>query len=1231
MGIEASSSDQRWLAASRENGRRRRLSVMFGRALIAGVLSACAAASAAELAEAPLAPRSRATGTTLFTALAPEQTGLRAMNHYADPGMWAERYQELAYGAMGTGVAVGDYDGDGRPDVFIVSKTGPSRLFRNLGQWKFEDVTERAGLAASTQSGIAGAIRGLFGSEAEADTARSHWTQGAAFADVNNDGRLDLYVCRFGAPNQLYVNQGDGTFKEEAAARGLALIDASGMAAFCDYDRDGWLDVYVQTSLFDPAKSPGGQRDRLYRNRGDGTFSEVTDAAGIAGESMGHSATWWDYDHDGWPDLYVANDYAVPDRLYRNNRDGTFTDVVDAVAPHTAYYSMGADLGDVNNDGLIDLLVGDMAATSRTKDLRGMAGSRARAQLVPDEITAAPQLMRNALFVNTGVGRMLEAANLAGFPATDWTWSVRFEDLDNDGRLDLHVTNGMSREYHNADLLDRIMALENPGDSRRLMKESPPFAERNLAYRNLGDLNFEEVGRAWGLDHEGVSFGAAFGDFDGDGDLDLVFANYEAEPTVLRNDSGKGHRVILALRGSVSNRFGVGATARLETAAGVQVRQLVLARGYLSSSEPLLHFGLGEESVIRRLTIEWPSGHMQTFPDLAADRRYTITEPAGSAAPAAVAKTAADVSRRFVDESEARGLSLRSEESFHADAQPLLPVRFDRRGPALVSADFDGDGEDDVAIGGTSRQPARILRSGGERFVPWTTLPGAAVDDGPLLAFDANGDGRIDLLQTRAGANRPANSPDYQPVLHLNQGAAGFAVAGDALPAWPVPAGAAVAADFDRDGRRDVFLGARNVPGRYPSAPRSALLRNAGGRFEDVTEVLAPALRDAGMVTSAIWTDVDRDGWPDLLVAHEWGGVRFWRNERGERFTDESERAGFAAAGSGWWTSLASADFNGDGRPDFVAGNAGLNTPYQAPALLFHGRFMPGAAMQAIEARVEGGRLRPLRSRGELAARLTAVGRRFPRHDDYATASVEEIVGADRLAAAQRYEATQLQSGVFLSEADGMYRFAALPRIAQIAPLQGIVAGDFDGDGHADIYAVQNSFAPIPAVGPFAGGLGQLLRGDGRGGFFPVPPRESGLVVPGDAKALVVLDFDRDGWPDFLVSRNHATTLAWRNPGVEGRKMFRVVLRGAAANRDAVGARVELELADGTRAVREINASSGYYSQSASGCFFGLADENPPRRLIVRWVDGKIIERDMISTPPGAIYVISADDTRPSS
>jgi hypothetical protein len=1165
-------------------------------AFLASFLAPCHAAevpdAAAGIVGRPLAPHPFPRGRTLFTQLSPEETGVRFENKFDDPKMWGELYQEFEFGALGCGVAIGDYDGDGRPDIFVVGKTGRCKLFRNLGGYRFEDVTDKAGVGGTVTPGV--------------------WCNGVTFVDINNDGLLDIYVCRFNAPNLLYVNQGDGTFKEMAHAYGLDVVDASGMAYFCDYDRDGLLDVYIATNLLDNTKHPYGQRGHLLRNNGNRTFTDVTQAAGIFGESQSHSATWWDYDNDGWPDLYVANDYGSPDRLYHNNRDGTFTDVIDSVVPRTTFSSMGSDTGDVGGDGLMDLFVADMAFTTHEMDQKGEAEERARTGEPPDGDPSTPKYHRNALLLNTATGHCLEAAGLAGLATTNWSWSVRLEDLDNDGRQDLFVANGMNKE-ESTDLIARMAKAESMAERIHLVRESPMLPEQHLAFRNLGGLQFEDVSAAWGLDQTGISFGAAFGDLGGDGNLDLVYNNYNGGIAILRNDCDAGHVVNVDLRGTASNRYGVGSVVKLESDLGVQVRQLWLARGYMSSSEPMLHFGLGKDTVVRRMTVTWPSGRVQTFENLAVDRRYCVTEPPEPAAPS---RAAPHAGRQFEEVGQAAGIALRSREEAvdETDGQRLIPVRLNRRGPALAVGDVYGDGEDAVVIGGTTLDPLRILRRTALGFavadVPAIAAPNGA-DDGPVLLFDATGSGAADLLVAKGGNALPADAPEYQPRLYLNDGHGRFTPApGDALPPLRVSVGAVAAADFLHDGRLGLFIGGRVVNGQYPMPPRSALLANRGGKFEDVTDALAPGLRNVGMVTSALWTDVDGDGWPDLLVALEWGGVRYFHNNAGKGFEDWSERAGFTSAGTGWWTSIAAVDLSSDGRIGYVVGNVGLNTQYHAspehPALLFSGDFRGNGTSQLIEAYYEGDKLYPWRTRRDLGAAIPMVLKKYPRNDTYAVATLDEIVGPARLAAARRFSATELRSGVFLSWPDGTFRFEPLPRIAQIAPLQGMVAGDFLGEGRAEVYAVQNSYAPIPAVGRYCGGLSQLMRCDGRGGVIPVAPADSSLVVTGDAKALALLDIGGDGWPGFVVTRNNSTAVLFRNHGAPGRRPLRVALRGPAGNPTAVGARVTVAFADGTSQTSEVYAGSGYYSQSTASCFFGYPESNPPVSVRVRWPSGKV-------------------------
>ena len=568
----------------------------------------------------PFVPRSTSQAELLFSTLNPKEVGIDFFH------AWTKRPGQLRNNTTGCGVAMGDYDGDGRVDVFLPRSTDGGRLYHNLGDFRFEDVSEKAGILSPPD----------------------RWTTGATFVDIDNDGDLDLYVCAFDCPNHLYVNQGDGTFVERAKEFGLDYNGSSAMSAFADYDRDGDLDLYLMTNhippdeeieyslIYDNAGVPhvpqeylqfhdslrlptgdygiieSGQFDHFYRNNGDGSFTDATKDVGVDGNFKGLGVSWWDYNDDAWPDVYVANDFYGPDRLYRNNRDGTFTDVAAEVLPHTPWFSMGCDLGDLNNDGLLDLIGTDMSSSTHARASVTMGDIQDEGWFL--ELPSPRQYMRNAAYLGTGCERVNEIAYLIGLDSTDWTWSVRFVDLDQDGKTDLHVTNGMSRDWGNSDLKTAGLKL-GPANSEiynDFWDRQAPLKERNFAFRNLGELQFENVSRQWGLDQLGVGFGAAFGDLDGDGDLDLVINNFQDMVTVARNDGTAGNAVRVRLVGSQSNRWGIDATVRVHSGDEQQAGYLTLARGFMSASDPTLHFGLGDAK-----------GHRQTHRRL-AERTTTV-------------------------------------------------------------------------------------------------------------------------------------------------------------------------------------------------------------------------------------------------------------------------------------------------------------------------------------------------------------------------------------------------------------------------------------------------------------------------------------------------------------------------------------------------------------------------------------------------------------------------------
>ena len=1182
------------------------------------------AASGAEITSAPLAERA-ASESQKFVALTAEETNLDFVHKWTPP----EHDYDFRTLLNGGAVCLGDYDGDGLADVYLTRPAEGNRLYRNLGNWKFEDVTEQAGLVDDS------------------------WGMGATFVDIDNDGDLDIYACAFQSPNRLFINQGDGTFDEQAKDYGLDYNGASIMMSMADYDNDGWLDGYLLTNRRQPKSHKGlekrvfegyhvtrqgayfeeelrefmgvistpdgvhrpimtGQLDLMFHNTGEGKFEDVSKRCGITGYDIGLAATWWDYNRDGLADLYVANDFFGPDRLYRNEGGGNFADVSLETLPHTPWSSMGADVADINNDGLLDFIGSDMSARGHYRSKVTM-GDMSDANWFLD--WAEPrQFMRNAVFVNSGTERFLESAMLSGMSSTDWTWSVKLADLDDDGRVDAYFTNGMTRDWENADLegeANKLGGYHSPEGKAFWMKQ-PPNKRENLAYHNKGDLKFESIGADWGLDHNGVTFGAALGDLDGDGDLDLVANNYEEAVSVYRNDASSGHRVKIRLVGTKSNRWGIGATVYLENGAGKQVRYLTLARGIMSADEPLVHFGLGEQETIDRLTVHWPSGHVQKFENLKADQFYTITEPQ-TAVPERKEEEAPTTLFTKTDSLK----EARHREDFYDDflRQPLLPNKLSQMGPGIAWGDLNGDGLDDLYLAGAAGHSGEVYRNLGNGEYESTRgfLADTAADadrvseDMGVLMFDYDADGDLDVYVVSGGVECEAEAETLKDRLYVNDGQGNLAKADEGvLPDLRDSGGVVCAADFDRDGDLDLFVGGRFVPGQYPVTPLSRLLRNDEGIFNDATTEVAPEVAESGLVTSALWSDANGDGWIDLLVTYDWGPVKVFLNEEG-RLADRTEEAGLADR-LGWFNGIAGRDLDGDGDIDYVVTNTGLNTKYKAskkkPSRIYYGDFEGTGEMHIVEAKMYGDKMLPVRGKSCSQNAMPFLSQKFPKYHDFAISSLSDIYTPTCLDESLTVEVNNLETGMLINDGQAQFTFHALPTLAQISPGFGVVLTEVNGDGKTDICIAQNFYHPQRETGRMAGGVSLVMLGNGDGTFATQWPSESGVVVPADAKSLAVTDINNDGWQDLVVGVNDNHVHAFLNNGTAGQSIVRVKLKGKAGNSQAVGARVTAEYASGASQTAEVSAGGSYLSQSSADLVFGLPSADEISRVIVRWPDG---------------------------
>ncbi len=1050
----------------------------------------------------------------------------------------------------GGGVAIGDLNGDSLPEVVMTANQGGVTLYLNQGQFRFRDISAQARF-----------------------NDKAAWTTGVALADVNGDGRLDIYVSHAGpgAPatraNALWINQGAGadgvpTFTEQAKAYGVADEGYSTHAAFVDYDRDGDLDLVVINNSPRPVNSFGmrntrAERDpygghKLYRNDG-GTFTDVSEAAGFWGAEIGFGLGLGvgDVDRDGWPDLYVANDFFERDYLYLNNHDGTFKEVLDREMPVVSYFSMGMDIADVDNDGWPDIYTTDMMPQDeqRIKMTAMYEGWDVYQRKVQNDYHH--QLMRNMLQRNNGDGTFSDVGYLAGVAETDWSWSALIADLDLDGRKDVYVTNGLARDVTSQDyvafLADKAtMAREAGGrkvDFMRLIGAMSSTPIPNYAFRNDGAWSFSNQAAAWGLDIPSFSNGAAYGDLDGDGTLDLIVNNVNQEAFVFRNNARTlhpdRHWMQVALADTSKNRFAVGARVTLVAGGERFMQELAPSRGFQSSMDYVLSFGVGTHATLDTLEVRWPNGVRTLRTSVPTNTRLRIAHDASAipandtVAPRAVVASAS--APLVTDISAQTALPFRHTENEFVDfdRERLIPKLLSTEGPAMAVGDVNGDGLDDLYFGGAKEQAGRLLlQSAAGLFAPvndalWSA--DAISEDVSATFFDADGDGDLDLYVVSGGNEYSDDSPALQDRLYLNSGRGLFTKSIDALPAATVSGSRVVAADYDGDGDQDLFVAGRGVPWQYGVVPRSMLLRNDGrGRFTDVTEVRAPGLDRVGMVTDVLWQDIDRDGRLDLLLVGEWMPVTIYRNAGAGKL----ER--LAAAGleqsHGWWNRIHPVDLDGDGTKEFVLGNLGLNSRLRAtpatPVTMLVKDFDENGYVEQMLGMYNQGKSYPLVLRDDLIKTIPTLKARFLNFKDYALKTMDDVFPPSEVKDALRYHVSTFEHAVLRRSAAGAFTLTPLPREAQLAPVYAVYARDLNADGHVDLLLGGNFDGFKPEIGRMAATQGLVLLGDGAGGLTPVRAEVSGFRVPGqtrDIQRLRTRTGDR-----VVVARNNDVPLVFR-------------------------------------------------------------------------------------------------------
>ncbi len=1171
-----------------------------------------------------------ATGRTFLKKLPPSETGISFTNYVSEA-----KGQENSLRTSGAGVAAGDVDGDGWCDLYFCGMENANVLYRNLGNWRFEDVTSAAGVACSNQ-----------------------FSTGATFADVDGDGDLDLLVNSLGGGTRLFLNDGKGRFTESADS-GLVRKFGSTSLALADVDGDGDLDLYVAnyaTSKIEdrpnvrldvkrvdgkpvltgldgvPLTSPEltnryfvdgggvvrerGEADFLYLNEGSGKFRPVSWTGGsfldeegkpltLPLYDFGLSAMFRDMDGDGAPDLYVCNDLFPPDRIWVNDGRGRFRAMSNLAVRNTSRFSMGVDFADINRDGFDDFFVVDMLSRGHLNRKTQIIG------LVPiilpvGKIDNRPQYKRNTLFLGRGDGTFAEIAQLAGLEATEWSWMPAFLDVDLDGFEDVLVTTGHERDSLHADAVGAIMRERSKRklsdqEQRDLKKKFYPMLRTpNQCFRNRGDLTFEDKAGEWGFDYVGITQGLCLADLDNDGDFDVVTVPLNDSAGTHRNESA-APRVAVRLKGRAPNTRGIGARIKLlGGSVPSQSQEMICGGRYLSSDDTVRVFAAGKATGAMTIEVVWRNGTASVLRDVKPNRLYEIDEAA--ARPASPKREG--LKPLFEDASVRLAHSHVDNPFDDFSRQPTLGRKLSQLGPGVSWFDVNGDGREDLIVGTGAGGRIAVFHNDGQGGFQRTAAP---VLDAPeqrdvttILGWTKPG-GRRALLAGRAIYEDPSTQGGCVREFDLSQPSA----VGD-LPTWECSAGPLAMADWNGDGILDLFVGGRAMPARYPEEPFSLSFQGTDTNFV-LDRAMTRVLARAGMVSAAVFSDLDGDGQPELVLACDWGPLRIFRNTNGKMvewavpFSRSNSPPALLNQLNGWWNSVATGDFDGDGRLDLIAGNWGQNTKYEShraqPQRLYFGEWMGNGVVFTLESYFDGGLKKVVPWASAAVARtLPLVAERFSSYEQFGGAGVPEILGP-KFAASKVLEASWLETTLFLNRGDH-FEVRELPVEVQFSPVFGLGVADFDGDGNEDVFLAQNFFAVDGDTARHDAGRGLLLRGDGRGGFTAVPGQESGLQVYGEQRGAAVCDYDGDGRVDLVVSQNGAETKLYHNSGAQ--PGLRVRLAGPPGNSTGLGAVLRAGSGGKLGPAREIHAGSGYWSQDSAVLVFA----GPVTQLEIRWPGG---------------------------